>query len=304
MRSLVVLLLIAFVASACQAGSITISVGQPTPTSTWTPTPTVDVPATTTAQAQLTATAQAQANATAQARATVTAQAQATTNAQAIASATAQAQATATAQAQATATARAQATNAARAAATATTQALVAAINAMVDAQTARPYTQKEETVAGKPSPYVTTFYPELDMKNLAAEVEFFNPADARANLWDFGFFFRASKLDQYRLVIRSDKIWYLLLVDTNLPDAVDGKTITQGIVPNLNLAADGTNKYRLVVKDTNGFLFVNDQYIGAMDVSARMLSGQFYIGTGMAKNANFPGLKLHFKNLNVKWLQ
>ena len=39
------------------------------------------------------------------------------------------------------------------------------------------------------------------------------------------------------------------------------------------------------------------------MDVSARLASGPFYIGTGMEKGSNFPGLQLHFKNLNVKLL-
>jgi hypothetical protein len=299
MRSLPVLLVIAIVASACQPTSITISLGQPTPTSTWTPTPTVDAAATAAVQAAATTTAQAQA--TTNARATV--DAQATANAQANTTATAAAQATATAKANATETARIQATAAAQAAATATTQALVAAINAIADAAPAKPYVMKEETVTGKPSPYVTTFYPELNMLNFVAEVQFFNPADPTIHPWDFGFFFRGSRQDEYRLVIRSDKVWYLLLVDTNLPDAVDGKIITQGTVLNLNVATDGSNTYRLVVKDKLGFLFVNNQYTAAMDVSARLASGSFYIGTGMNKGANFPGLQLHFKNLNVKWL-
>jgi len=303
MRSLVVLLAIALVASACQAGGITISLGQPTATSTWTPTPTVDVPATTTVQAQLTATSQAQVNATALARTTATAQAQATTNAQAIASATAQAQATATAQAQATTTARAQATSAARAAATATTQALVAAINAMVDSAPGKPYVVREETVGGQPAPYVTVYDPKLFMQNFAADVQFFNPADPAIHPWDFGFFFRAGYPDQYRLVIQSSRIWYLILIDQNLADTAGGKVIAQGVITNLNVDKDGSNIFRLVVKDKNAFLFINNQYIAAMDVSARSAAGSFYLGTAMGKSANFPGLKLYFKNLSVKGL-
>jgi hypothetical protein len=307
MRSLPVLLVIAIVASACQSSSITISLGQPTPTSTWTPTPAVDAQATAAIQAATTATAQAQATtnarATADAQATANAQAIGTATTQARATATARAQATATAQAQATATARIQATVAAQAAATATTQALIAAINTMVDSAPGKPFVVREETVGGQPAPYVTLYNPKLFMQNFAAEVQFFNPADLAVHPWDFGFLFRAGDIDQYRLVIQSSKIWYLILIDQGLADAVDGKLITQGVVSNLNLDKDGSNTFRLVVKDKSAFLFINNQYIVAMDVSARSTAGSFYLGTAMGKGANFPGLKLYFKNLSVKGL-
>jgi len=181
---------------------------------------------------------------------------------------------------------------------------LVAAINAIADAAPAKPYVMREETVSGKPAPYVTTFYPELDMRNFVAEVQFFKPADVKIHPWDLGGFFRAGRPDQYRLVIQSARIWHLMLIDTALADAVDGKVSTQGIVANLNVDTDGSNTFHLVVKDKQAFLFVNNQYIGTMDASARTVSGAFYIGTGMVEGANFPGLQLHFKNLIVKWLE
>lgn len=266
--------LVGFILSGCS-----VIAPAPTPTPTATPTatatltPTIDAGATQTVQAQSTATAQAQANATL------------------------------TAQAQATGTARAQATSTAQAGATATMRAFVSGINAISESATGRPFQSKEGTIDGAPAPYITTYDPEQTLKNFDAQLQLLNPADRAIHTWDYGIAFRSSIPNEYRLIIVSQGAWALVLIDMGLADAVTGKTIATGTINNLDVTAEGSNTIRLFVRDGSGFLFVNDAFISALDVSGRKDSGAFYIATGLLKNNNFPGLKLRYKNLTIKSL-
>jgi len=304
-----VLLFVTLMLCACTPTSITISLGAPTATATPTLTPTLSPPtATATSTPDFTATAQVQASATAQAKATADGQATATANAQA--SATAQAKATADAQASATAQARASATAVAATAqanATATakaaTEATKTAILAYVDA-----LVQKAEKPVRFPDGRLESsnnmLYTDLRPKNFVADIEFSNPADPKIHPWDFETMFRYSSVENcFILVLCSDGTWSLLYPAQRLAYGTTTERVGNGNLPMMNLSPTGSNKVRFVANESTGYLFVNGELGGMMDLSKDLSSGQLYFGTGGMIGYNFPGLVMPYKNLAISGL-
>ncbi len=283
MRTLPVLMIIAITATACSGASISISLGaSPTPTVTATSTP---------GQAAT----QAQASATALAAATLTAQAQASSTAQAQASSTAQAVASATARVQSTSTAAAQAT----AGALATKNAMVAYVDALAQ-KAGRPFTITQRKLEERERWFNTN----LELKNFVAQAEFLNPADPNIHTWDYGFIFRLAGFTSQRfdIYLRSNGTWGLAFPLTANADSITVKR-QSGIVAKMDLTPTGSNRIKFVANEKDGFLFVNDDYVGMMDLSERIQSGGFYIVTGLIQGDLFPGLSVTIKNVSIAGL-
>lgn len=290
-----VLLLVTLMLAACSP--ITISIGAPTATATWTPTlppPT----ATATATPDLTATAQVHVTATAQAEATSQAGVQATT-----AAILAQRNATFTAQAKssdATATAQANATATVQAARVATKNALLAFVDALV-AKADRPsrFTNGELTSSRK------ILNTDLRPKNFVVDMEFGNPADPKVHQWDLMFMFRYSSVEnRFFLVLHSTGTWSLLYPGQRQADRTTTEVVSSGTMPTLNVSPTGSNKVRLVVYENAGFLCMNGELAGMMDLSKNPSSGELWITSGMMIGDDFPGLVMPYKNLVISGLQ
>ena len=280
----VVLLLTALMLVACTPTSITISLGAPTATPTFTPTSLPTATATSTPDA--TATAGAQASATAQAKAT--ADAQATATAQARASATA---AAATAQANATATAQA--------ATAATKTAVLAYVDALLQ-KALKPVRFPD----GRLDSTNNMLYAGLDPKNFVADIEFGNPADSKIHPWDLLFMFRRSSVETlYLLVLYSNGTWNLLYPGQRQADRNIMEAVANGSLPMMNLSPTGSNKVRLVVSENIACLFMNGELAGMMDVSRNPNSGQLFITTGQMTGDNFPDLAMPYKGVVVTGL-
>jgi hypothetical protein len=222
-----------------------------------------------------TPTATATATATPNLEATATAEAQVTLTAQAIASATTRAQSTATAQAQATA--RAKSTADAIAQATQTARALVAAIDTLA-ATGKRAYFSDKGNMSS-PAPYLSTVHTNLNLRNFVLEVKFLNPGAE----WYFTAGFRdGGPYSQYRLVGLSSVEWALIMPTEGLADAVKIRTLAYGRANGTDPSPTGANTIRYVVNDKGAFLFVNGQYVSAMDVSERNTSGDLWIASSL----------------------
>jgi len=310
-----VLLVVTLMLAACTPVSFTISLGAATATATPTLTPTLSPPTVTaTSTPDFAATAQVLASATAQAKATADAQAEATARAQSQATTAAmlaQINATATAQtntSNATATARANATVIAQANATATALAATAATKtallAYVDA-----LAQKADNPTRLPDGQLTSSQNMLNTglrpKNFFVVIEFGNPADPKIHPWDLTFTFRLSSVQNYDfLVLYSNGTWALYYPEQRQADRTMMQRISSGTIPTLNVSPTGSNRVSLVVYENAGFLFVNGELAGTMDLSGNPSSGELWISTGQMIGDNFPGLVMPYKNLAISGLR
>jgi len=276
----VALILAALVLSAVEGCA---PAATPTPTAVPTPVPTP------TADAQAIATAQAQAMATAQAAATATSDAFLAQQGAAVR----------TRSAISTATAQAESVRA-----TATIQAFVAGINAL--AQTAnKAYGPADGALKEVSSVTIPTLKSGMFLRNMIAEVRFFNPADPAIHPWDYGIGFRAvGRNNEYRLLVRSDGSWFLSLGTGVNPDQTAKlSTVNTGKLNNLDASTGGSNHFRVVVQDTTGFFFLNGALVSSLNLSQRNEAGDIWIGSAFSFSTSFPGMETRYKDFMISSL-
>jgi serine/threonine protein kinase len=135
-----------------------------------------------------------------------------------------------------------------------------------------------------------------LSLQDFVIDARFFNPYEATDTaIWDYGFLFRSEGTGkQYRLEIRSNKIWGLLL---KVQDDLAPVVVAKGNLDNLDLTANGSNLLRLVVKGSEAYFYVNEQYVGTLDVSAKMVAGDISIATGILQGDKIVGKATRFEN-------
>ncbi|MFQ3537195.1 MAG: serine/threonine-protein kinase [Aggregatilineales bacterium] len=139
-----------------------------------------------------------------------------------------------------------------------------------------------------------------VQFRNFVVEALFGNPYGADEGRWDYGFFFRhEGENRQYRLAVVSDGRWRLTLRDR------DASTIVQeGLLNNLNSAADGSNMLRLVVEDSRAWFFVNRQFVAQLDVSAKRVAGDVQIFTGVFGGNKINGRTTRYSGFVVSGIE
>jgi hypothetical protein len=60
----------------------------------------------------------------------------------------------------------------------------------------------------------------------------------------------------------------------------------------------------RFVAYENAGWLFINGELAGAMDLSKNPSSGELWITTGMMIGDDFPGLTLPYRNLVISGIR
>lgn len=108
---------------------------------------------------------------------------------------------------------------------------------------------------------------------NFVTEARFFNPFDADAGQWDYGFFFRQGQRGwSYRLIVDSRRVWAL---QASVPGY---RLVEVGALPNLRLAAGEANTLRLAVSGAQGVFFVNDAQVAVLDLSLMQDYGEVFV--------------------------
>lgn len=248
-------------------------------------TETAEVQQTTTAQIVATSTAVAQKTATAQAEKTATAQAQQTATAQVVATKTARAQRTATARAQKTATAQARAT--------ATAQAHADFVST-IEASRNRQFGPEDGRLVHDDDEFIEIGSASVELRDFVVEATFSNPYPTSTSSWDYGFLFRdGGGNEQFRLIIQSKKTFVL----ENWPEKIG---LSSGEIPNLNVRATDSNKIKIISKKDRGLLYINNDFIAELDLSARSNSGGIFIATGMHEGDEIDGEATGYKDFTV----
>ena len=133
--------------------------------------------------------------------------------------------------------------------------------------------------------------------RDLIAEATFHNPYSNTVGPWDIGFMFRdmgmqdETGLQQLRLVVTSDGIWYLMdYIGNSLTDT------DQGEVDNLDTTEGGENQLILVANGEVGSFYLNGIKIADLDLSTRMNSG------GVAAAVSFlPGRNIEMGSTEIE---
>jgi serine/threonine protein kinase len=145
-------------------------------------------------------------------------------------------------------------------------------------------------------SSYIETINSSMGLRSFILEVTFLVPYPSTEAPWDFGVIFReAGPNIEYRLLFNSDKSW-LFIMTSGSPA---GKIVLQGTIDNMNTAEGDANKIRLYAEGNQGWFFVNDQFVSALDLS-KQYSGAIMIGIGFHKGSEVTGKLTEYQDFSI----
>ena len=142
---------------------------------------------------------------------------------------------------------------------------------------------------------FIKTEYANVSIADMMVEATFINPYSAASNTWDYGFIFRQEHTGPaIHVVVTSDRRWYLAWRETS--DA-DNQRVGGGTIPTFDTSAGGRNHLRVVTIKERGWLFVNSEFVSALDLSDVTGAGDVAVITGAFTGDEVAGAVTRFEN-------
>lgn len=133
--------------------------------------------------------------------------------------------------------------------------------------------------------------------EDFVLRVEFVTPYASASNPWDFAVFFRSTGGNsQFRLTVTSAGFWTL---DEWQGDINRLANRNSGSI-RVSSQADVPMTLLLVVRQNRGLFFVDSRYIGLMDVSHKIASGDLFLGIGAYSGDEQSGSYTEFNGFSV----
>ena len=141
----------------------------------------------------------------------------------------------------------------------------------------------------------IETQYANVSIADMIVDATFVNPYPAASNKWDYGFIFRQEHTGTaIHFVVTSDRRWYLAWRETS--DA-DNQRVGGGTIPTFDTSAGGRNHLRVVAIKERGWLFVNSEFVSALDLSDVTGAGDVAVITGAFTGDEVAGAVTRFEN-------
>ena len=141
----------------------------------------------------------------------------------------------------------------------------------------------------------ITAEYANVSIADMLVEATFVNPYSAASNKWDYGFIFRQEHTGPaIHFTVTSDRRWYLASRET---PAADNQQVGGGTIPTFDTSAGGRNHLRVIAVKERGWLFVNSEFVSALDLSDVTRAGDVAVITGEFTGSQLAGAITRFEN-------
>ena len=142
---------------------------------------------------------------------------------------------------------------------------------------------------------FIKTEYANVSIADMMVETTFVNPYSAASNKWDYGFIFRRENTGPaIHFAVTSDRRWYLGWRETSNADT---QRVGGGTIPTFDTSAGGRNHLRVVAINERGWLFVNGEFVSALDLSDVTGPGDLAVMTGAFTGNQVAGAITRFEN-------
>ena len=124
-------------------------------------------------------------------------------------------------------------------------------------------------------SGWIGTYDTGTSLSDGIIEARFFNPHSIQDGAWSSGFLFRSGRFDEFHIVvIHSSGNWYHNL---RLGDVETEREMEWKYSDNISTSANSSNHIRIIVKGSQGWMFINEKFEGELDLSG--LTGDGRVG-------------------------
>lgn len=136
-----------------------------------------------------------------------------------------------------------------------------------------------------------------VSLESFVAESAFANPYSTAVGAWNHGFIFRRDGSQFDVVIIRSSGLWEHVSRD----GSADGETLQQGRIANFSSAAGVVNHLRLITIWDKGWLYLNENLLGELDLSSTRTSGDVGVVAGFYEGSEVAGYATAFEDFAVR---
>ena len=142
---------------------------------------------------------------------------------------------------------------------------------------------------------FIKTEYANVSIADMMVETTFVNPYSAASNKWDYGFIFRRENTGPaIHFAVTSDRRWYLGRRETSNADT---QRVGGGTLKTFDTGAGGRNHLRVVAIKERSWLFVNGEFVSALDLLDVTGAGDVAVMTGAFTGNQVAGAITRFEN-------
>ncbi|MFH1560125.1 MAG: S1C family serine protease [Chloroflexota bacterium] len=138
----------------------------------------------------------------------------------------------------------------------------------------------------------------QVNLSDAVIEARFFNPYSTSIGSWDYGFLIRRSDSNVFHSVgLRSNGYWYHN--ERTGPVELDRDMASQWSSI-IDRSASGSNHLRLIAIGNDGWLFINDSFVGKLRLGDVVQPGDVTATTGYYEGNEIVGQSTRFEDLVV----
>ncbi|MBM3957399.1 MAG: trypsin-like peptidase domain-containing protein, partial [Gemmatimonadetes bacterium] len=159
--------------------------------------------------------------------------------------------------------------------------------------------------IAHESSGVINRYQAEVSVTDLEVSARFFNPYSAFEGSWSYGFFFRQSAPEGFHAVFvrgygesgKQQAKWYHYV---RAGSGSPARQAQAGDLPKLDLSTDGSNHLRVVALGDKGWLIINGEFAGELDLGGQRDAGRASVMTGFFSADSVPGKTTRFEGFTV----
>ncbi len=142
---------------------------------------------------------------------------------------------------------------------------------------------------------YIETYDANVNLEHFSAAATFVNPSSGG---WDYGFLFRWTGQNRFHIVaLTHNGRW----VHDRREGSEDSIVVDSGWTNALRTGAGASNELRLVAIDSTGWLFVNDEFVTALNLEGGASEGDVAVMTGYHRGSERQGSSTQFRGFAVR---
>ena len=140
-----------------------------------------------------------------------------------------------------------------------------------------------------------------VSLSDSVIEARFFNPYSTQVGGWSVGFLLRSGRSNTFHaIVISSNGAWnhYLRTGDVDI-----GQDLAAEFSNHIDTNRNGSNQIRIITRGPEGWLFVNDEFVGKLDLSGLTSAGSVHAVGAFFRDDAIAGKSTRFEDFTIRRL-
>lgn len=148
----------------------------------------------------------------------------------------------------------------------------------------------------------IDVYRTNISLSDGIIEARFRNPYSTQIGKWSSGFLFRSSNSNTFHvIVVSSNGVWYHYLRTGDVDTEQD---LAANFSSHIDTTPHGSNHVRIIAKETEGWLFINGNFVATLDLSGLTRPGRVRAIGAYFRGHGIAGESTRFENFTIRRLR